>query len=48
MVDALTAADKYFDLIVLPDENHRVFGGRSADYLREAVRRHFARHLLPS
>lgn len=46
MVDALTRAGKYFDLIVLPDENHRLFGGRHAEYLREAVRRHFVQHLL--
>ena len=46
MVDALTRAGKYFDLIVLPDENHRLFGGTRAAYLREAARRHFVRHLL--
>lgn len=48
MADALIRAGKYFDLIALPDEDHFVFRGTSASYLREAVRRHFVRHLLPS
>ena len=47
MVDALTRAGKYFDLVVLPDENHYLFRGRSAGYVREAVRRHFVEHLRP-
>jgi dipeptidyl aminopeptidase/acylaminoacyl peptidase len=47
MVNALTGAGKYFDLIVLPDESHHIFRGRSAGYIREAVRRYFVEHLWP-
>jgi dipeptidyl aminopeptidase/acylaminoacyl peptidase len=45
MVDALMRAGKYFDLIVVPDENHFPMRGRHAEYLREAIRRHFQKHL---
>lgn len=45
MVDALIHAAKYFDLIVVPDQDHHLFRGRSAGYLREAVRRYFMEHL---
>jgi dipeptidyl aminopeptidase/acylaminoacyl peptidase len=45
MVDALITEDKFFDLIVVPDEGHSLFRGRHGDYLREAVRRHFKEHL---
>jgi dipeptidyl aminopeptidase/acylaminoacyl peptidase len=48
MVDALVTAGKHFDLVVLPERNHiTTFSGRTGDYWREAVRRHFAEHLPP-
>lgn len=46
MVDALLRAGKDFDLIVLPDEHHRVLRGRYRGYVLEAVRQHFQDHLI--
>jgi dipeptidyl-peptidase-4 len=46
MVDALVAAGKHHDLVVLPERNHvTTFSGRTGEYWGEAVRRHFAEHL---
>jgi dipeptidyl-peptidase-4 len=46
MVDALTRAGKPYDLVVLPEQTHRLEGG-SLEYVREAVRRYFVEHLKP-
>ena len=46
MVDALTRAGKPYDLVVLPEQTHRLEGG-SLEYVREAVRRYFTEHLKP-
>jgi dipeptidyl aminopeptidase/acylaminoacyl peptidase len=48
VVDALVTAGKHYDLVVLPERNHiTTFSGRTGDYWREAVRRHFTEHLPP-
>ena len=49
MADALIRAGKFFDLIVVPQENHdSLFRGTpAARYAREATRRYFQEHLRP-
>lgn len=46
MADALIRAGKFFDLIVLPEQDHH-YQGYAWDYRLEAHRRFFARHLKP-
>ena len=46
MVDALTRAGKPYDLMVLPEQTHRL-EGQSRDYVLDAVRRYFELHLNP-
>ena len=46
LVDALIQADKPYDLLVIPDQDHfssRV--GRSGRYMQDAIRRYFQEHL---
>ncbi len=45
MVDALIRAGKFFDLIVLPEENHGSVA--RSTYVRDATRRYFQEHLKP-
>jgi dipeptidyl aminopeptidase/acylaminoacyl peptidase len=49
MVDALIHAGKPFDLLVLPNHDHRILGARGprGEYAREAVRRYLFEHLRP-
>jgi dipeptidyl aminopeptidase/acylaminoacyl peptidase len=48
MIDALIRANKPFDLILLPDENHGLYAKKESwPYVWEAVRRHFVEHLKP-
>ena len=46
MVEALTRAGKPYDLIVLPEQTHRLEGA-SREYVLDAVRRYFVEHLKP-
>ena len=41
VVDALIRAGKRFDLLILPEQPHRLFDGTMASYWREAIRRYF-------
>jgi dipeptidyl aminopeptidase/acylaminoacyl peptidase len=45
MVEALTRANKPYDLIIMPDQNHW-FAGASQRYYLNALRRYFEDHLL--
>ena len=45
MVDALIKANKYFDLVLLPEKGHSLH--RISPYWREAIRRYFQEHLRP-
>lgn len=45
MVDALIKANKPFNLIVIPEQEHSLQG--NGQYIFEAVRRYFQEHLLP-
>jgi len=45
MVEALTRANKPYDLIIMPDQNHW-FAGASQRYYQNALRRYFEAHLL--
>jgi len=45
MVEALTRANKPYDLIIMPDQNHW-FAGVSLRYYQNALRRYFEDHLL--
>lgn len=45
MIDALTRADKHFDLVLLPDKGHSLHS--ATPYWREAIRRYFQEHLKP-
>jgi len=48
MIDALIRANKPFDLILLPDENHGLYAKKESwPYVWEAIRRHFVEHLKP-
>jgi dipeptidyl-peptidase-4 len=48
MIDALIKANKPYDLILLPDENHGLSAKRESwPYVWEAIRRHFLEHLKP-
>ena len=44
MVDAFIKAEKSFDLIVIPEQDHSL--RRNGQYIFEAVRRYFEEHLL--
>ena len=46
LVDAFIQAGKPYDLLVLPDEGHRLTGAPRT-YVFEAVRRYFQEHLKP-
>ena len=46
MVDALTKANKTFDLLVLPEQPHE-YTGHYNDYWIEAIRRYFVANLRP-
>jgi dipeptidyl aminopeptidase/acylaminoacyl peptidase len=46
MVEALTRAGKFYDLIVLPGQTHRLTG-EHRDYYLDRVRRYFVEHLKP-
>jgi dipeptidyl-peptidase 4 len=46
IIDALVKADKRFDLILLPGENHTP-SKRVQPYLRKAIRQYFEEHLKP-
>jgi dipeptidyl aminopeptidase/acylaminoacyl peptidase len=46
MVEALIRANKPYDLIVLPDQDHHPTG-KSITYYLEAHRRYFQEHLKP-
>ncbi|MFC2165328.1 DPP IV N-terminal domain-containing protein [Acidobacteriota bacterium] len=47
MIDALIKAGKPYDLILLPEQSHGIFGV-SATYYVEAVKRYFCTHLPPN
>ncbi|MCK4644693.1 MAG: prolyl oligopeptidase family serine peptidase [Candidatus Aminicenantes bacterium] len=44
MVDAFIKAEKSFDLIVIPEQDHSLRG--NGQYILEAARRYFEEHLL--
>ena len=46
MVEALTRAGKPYDLVVLPEQTHRL-DGTSREYVLDSLRRFFVRHLEP-
>jgi dipeptidyl aminopeptidase/acylaminoacyl peptidase len=45
-VEALTLAGKPYDLVVLPEQTHRL-GGPHREYYLERVRRYLEQHLRP-
>ncbi len=45
MVDALIQANKFFDLVLLPEKGHGI--PNTSPYWREAIRRYFQEHLKP-
>ncbi|MDA2914120.1 S9 family peptidase, partial [Acidobacteriia bacterium AH_259_A11_L15] len=47
VVDALIRAGKRFDLLILPEQPHRLFEGTMAGYWRESIRRYLQEHLKP-
>lgn len=46
MIEALIAANKHYDLILLPEQDH-FYAGASRTYASEATRRYFQEHLKP-
>ena len=46
MVRALIEANKFFDLLAIPDPDH-VFTETNERYRQEAIRRYFQEHLKP-
>ncbi len=47
MVEALTRAEKPYDLVIFPEANHGYQGGPRR-YWQRAIRRHFEEHLRPN
>ena len=47
MIEAFTRAGKKYDLLILPEQSHRL-SGASARYWRDAVKDYFLEHLRPA